>query len=99
MCEVEVYSMDTIYARVICLMSTRKLQMEDVLRHELVPVPTAVFLETDDIRPARNKSELKKALQVESGSRNNKVEAVFIDGNAMACYWSEKGTFMSRSMT
>ena len=77
----------------LCLMSEGDLQMDEVMRHELAPVPTAMFSDTGDMISAKQKSKLKSEMKIEIGKRNQKVEAVIVDGNARfwTCYWPEKG--------
>ena len=91
--DVEVYSTEAIYARIICLMSTSSITLEDVLKYELAPVPTALFDENGDIRSNKQKSELKNTLQVDVSNRHIHTEAVVIDGNAVlwSLHWPSKG--------
>lgn len=41
-----------IYSRILCLQSTRDIDMKITMRHELSPVPTALFEDTGDLRYA-----------------------------------------------
>ena len=63
------------------------------MKHELAPIPTAMFFDTGDMLPAKQKSQLKTELKIEVGKRHKKVEALVIDGNARfwTCDWPEKG--------
>jgi len=63
--ETRVTDINAIYARVIGLLSSsRDINIKDVLSHELAPVPSSTFT-GDGIRIAKNKSQLKKSLEVE----------------------------------
>ena len=69
-----------IFARVTALMSTRAINLNDVLKYELASVPTSIFDEkSGELRIS--KSILKRRLQVEvtNPSRGN-GDAVVIDG-------------------
>ena len=76
----------------MCVLSTGRIQLAEVLKHELSPVPTSLFLETGDMRPTNNKAALKNDL-VDVSKRNLESEAVIVDGNAIlwTCHWSPKG--------
>ena len=63
--ETRVTDMNAIYARIISLLSSSQdIDTKDVLSHELAPVPSSMFA-GDGIRIAKNKSQLKKSLEVE----------------------------------
>ena len=62
----------------MCVLSTGSIQLVDVLKYKLSPVPTSLFLETGD---KHNKAALKYDLQVEDSNRNLESEAVIVDGN------------------
>jgi len=64
--------------------SGRKLNLDDVLKYELAPVPMAVFDSSGDMRVAKAKSTLKRQLQVEATMRHVfKNSSLIIDGSAM----------------
>ena len=77
----------------MCALSTGRIQLAEVLKHELSPVPTSLYLETGDMRPTNNKAALKNDLQVDVSKRNLESEAVIVDGNAIlwTCHWPPKG--------
>ena len=79
--DVEIFSTEAIYARVMCLLSIGSINLEEVLKHELSPVPSAIFLETGDIRSASGKS----ALKIPSKSRFllSLTDAIIIEGCAL----------------
>ena len=52
------------YTRVIGLQaSSRDNDKNELLSHELAPVPTSVFADTGDMKIRKSKSDLKKLLQ------------------------------------
>jgi hypothetical protein len=90
----KIVDINAIYARVIGLMSSsRDIDIKDVLSHELSPVPTSMFTE-DGMRIAKNKSQLKKSLQVELSSRRaGTTDVLVIDGSALlwVIHWPADG--------
>ena len=82
---VKVFDTNLIYSRVIGLQASgRDIDIEDVLDHELAPVPTSMFHDSGEMRIAKLKSNLKKLLQVEvsdrvAGGANVRV----LDGSAI----------------
>ena len=92
---VDVYDTDVIFARVMCLLNTGQVNLEDVFSYELSPVPVSIFKENGEMRINENKSDLKQTLKVDvSGRVQNKADAVIFDGCAMLCavYWPTNGT-------
>ena len=77
----------------MCVLSTRSIQLVVVLKYELSPLPTSLFLETGDLRPTHNKAALKNDLRVDLSNRNLESEAVIVDRNAilLTCHWPSKG--------
>ena len=92
--DVEIFSTEAIYARVMCLLSIGSINLEEVLKHELSPVPSSIFSETGDIRSASGKSALKNSLQVEVPTRDSSTDAIIIDGCALlwTIQWPSKGS-------
>ena len=85
--EFEVYNTEAIYARVVGLIASGQTTLEAVLKHELSPVPTALFEDTGDMRIDHAKSKLKNKLQVEVTSRcMQNTSASVIDGSAI--FWT-----------
>ena len=78
---------------VMCLLSIGSTNLEDVLKHELSPVPSALFDETGDIRSASGKSVLKNSLQIEVPIRGCTTDVIIIDGCALlwTIQWPSKG--------
>ena len=77
------------------MQQTRSINLTDVLKHELAPIPTSMFKDDGEMRIASTKSDLKKKLQVGISSRIvDKVDATIIDGCALlwSVHWPEKGT-------
>ena len=76
----EVYSTEAIYTRIICLMSTSSIKIEDVLEYEMSPVSTSLFDENGDMQLNKLKSELKNTLKTEVSNRHIITEPVVVDG-------------------
>ena len=74
-----------IVARVTALMSTIAIYLNDVLKYELVAVPTSIFDEkSGELRTLKSKSILKRRLQVEvTNPSRGTGDAVVIDGCAV----------------
>ena len=67
----------------MCLLSIRIITLEDVLKYELSAVLLSLFENTGDMRASKSKSDLKKALQVETSLvLQLKLNVVIIDGCA-----------------
>ena len=84
-----------IVARVTALMSTRAINLNDVLQYELAAVPTSVFGEKSG-QLRISKSILKQRLQVEvTYPSRGTGDAVVIDGCAIlwVLQWPSKGFF------
>ncbi len=84
-----------IYARVTAMMSTRAINLNDVMKNELAAVLTSIFYEkSGELRISKSKSILKRRLQVEvtNPSRGTR-HAVVIDGCAIlwVIQWPSKG--------
>ena len=90
---VKVFDTNLIYSRVIGLQASgRDIDIEDVLGHELAPVPTSMF---HDTRIAKSKSTLKKILQVEVSDRvAGDANVSALDGSAILWVvpWPADGT-------
>ena len=74
-----------IYARVTALMSTRAINLNDVLKYELAAVPTSIFdKRSGELRISKSKSILKQRLQVEvTNPARGTEDGVVIDGGAI----------------
>ena len=74
-----------IFARVTALMSTRAINLNDVLECELAAVPTSIFDEkSGELRTLKSKSIIKRRLQVEvTNPSRGTGDAVVIDGCAI----------------
>ena len=72
-----------IYARVTTLMSTRAINLNDVLKYELAAVPTSIFdKKSGELRISKSKSILKQRLQVAvTNPSRGTGDAVVIDGS------------------
>ena len=84
-----------IFARVTALMSTRAINLNDVLKYELAAVPTSIFDEkSGELRISKSKSIPKRILQVEvTNPSRGSGDAVVIDGCAIlwVLQWPSKG--------
>ena len=91
----DVYDANLIYSRVLGLQQSRSIELKDVLKHELAPIPTSMFKDNGEMRIATNKADLKKKLQIRVSARAvDKADAIVIDGCALlwSVHWPEKGT-------
>ena len=76
------------------LLSAGHIQMEDLFKYELAPVPTTLFINTGEGRYPTSKAVLKNALKVEVSTRTIVTDAIIIDGCAMlhsAIPWPKGG--------
>ena len=84
-----------IFARVTALMSTRAINLNDVLTYELAAVPTSIFDEkSGELTISKSKSILKRRLQVEVTNPSRSTgDAVVIDGCVIlwVLQWPSKG--------
>ncbi|EDO50031.1 predicted protein [Nematostella vectensis] len=85
----KVYDTNVIYSRVIGIQaSPRDIDLRKVLSHELAPVPTTVFHESD----------LKKRLARESSSRSaSNAAAIVLDGSAV--FFDRYRDYSTKSVT
>ena len=93
--EIEIYNTELIHSRVMCLLSMGRIQLDDVLKYELSPIPLYLFESNGEMRPSKIKSYLKKALQVETSYRlQPKSNVIIIDGCAQlwSISWPTNGT-------
>ena len=58
----DIYDVNLIYSRVLGLQQSRDIDLADILRHELSPLPTSLFKESGEMRIATGKSVLKQKL-------------------------------------
>ena len=91
----KVFDTTVIYSRVIGVQaSSREIDIEKVISHELAPVPTSMFHDDGSMRICKGKSDLKKRLAIETSPRQcNSVNAVVLDGSAILwiVHWPAKG--------
>ena len=91
---VEVYNTEIIFSRVMYLLSAGHIQMGDLFKYELAPVPAALFKDTGEGRYPTSKAALKNALKVEVSTRTIVPDAIIIDGCAIlhgAVHWPNRG--------
>ena len=71
--DLKVFDTNLIYNRVVGLQaSSRDIDILRLLSHVLAPVPTAMFMDSGDMRICTAKSVLKKLLQSE-----NKIKSIY----------------------
>ena len=58
--QIPVYDTTLIYSRVLGLQSTRGIDLKEVLRYELSPVPPSMFEDSGDMRITKTKSTRKE---------------------------------------
>ena len=93
--EIEVYNTEMIHTRVMCPLSMGRIELEDVLKYEISPIPLTLFENNGEMRDSKAKSSLKSALQVETSCRlQPKADAIIVGGCAQFWYvsWPTKGT-------
>ena len=91
---VTVYNTETIFSRVMCLISAGNLKIEDVFGYELSPIPTSLFDEFGGGRYPKAKHHLKDAMKVEVSKRSTKAaDVIVLDGCAILwiVHWPENG--------
>ena len=81
----EIIDTSLVYLRVIAMQLTNPgMIVEKVFKHELAPIPTSIFNDNIDLRPAKSKAELKRILESKASNRTmNKSELTIIDGSAI----------------
>ena len=89
----KVFDTNLIYTRVIGLQaSSREIDINHILNHELAPVPTSMFEDSGDMRIRKTKS----LLQVEVSTRHtsSQISCLVIDGSAVlyTIHWPANGT-------
>ena len=92
----KIFDTTVIYSRVIRIQaSSRDINIENVLTHELAPVPTSMFDASGMMRICKSKSDLKNRLLKETSSRCavSSVAATVLDGSAVlwVVHWPAKG--------
>ena len=58
--EIKVFNTELIYSRVMCLLSTGRITLEDVLRYELSPMPLSLFENTGEMTASKCNANLKR---------------------------------------
>jgi len=90
-----VYDTGLIYSRVLGLQAVRDINLKDILKFELAPVPPSMFEDNGDMRITKSKAVLKQKLQVEVSDTMFPADgAIIVDGCAMlwVIQWPSKGT-------
>ena len=81
----EIIDTSLIYSRVIALQLTNAAMIvENVFKHELPPIPTSIFNDDSDLRPAKSKAGMKRTLESKASTHTmSKWELTIIDGSAI----------------
>ena len=80
---VEVYNTEIIFSRVMYLLPAGHIQMEDLFKYELAPVPTALFKDAGEGRYPTSKVVFKNGFKVEVSTITIVADAIIIDGCTM----------------
>ena len=65
----------------MCLLSIERIELEEVLKYELSPVPLSLFGSNGEMKHSTSKADLKNRLQIETSQRlQSKADVVIIDG-------------------
>ena len=70
---VKMYNTESMFSRVMCLLSADQIDLEDVFNYELAHFLTSIFENSRDPRFTKSKSVLKYKLKVEVSSQNIKL--------------------------
>ena len=86
--DVEVFDTEAIYARLMCLIGLKQIDLEITLNYELAPIPTALFQDNGKMRcPKAKLFVFKTTLKVSALGRIQQDPAVLtIDGGAL--FWT-----------
>lgn len=93
----KLYDTTIIYSRVIGIQaSSRNIDVQDVMSHELSPVPTSMFQDSGKMRLCKTKADLKNRLARLESSRVAAATthgATILDGSAVlwVVHWPVKG--------
>ena len=60
-----IFGTELIYSRLMCMMNSRDLDLEDMFSHELAPISTSIFDEMREMRITTTKATLKNKIKVE----------------------------------
>ena len=94
---VTVYNTETIFSKVMCLISAGTLKIEDVFGYELSTLPTSLFDEFGGGRYPKAKRQLKDAMKVEVSKISTKAtDVIVLDGCTILwiIHWPENGTLL-----
>lgn len=78
--DVSVFDTEKLYARLLVISQSRDIQLSEVFKHELSPVPSALFDEYGDMRKG-SKATLVQKLAVFATSPLGPVQVEIVDGN------------------
>jgi len=75
-----IYNMEQLYGRLLVISQSRDIQLSEVFKYELAPVPSSIFDEYGDMRKG-SKAILVHKLAVFATSPLGPVDAELVDGN------------------
>lgn len=89
------FDTEVIFIRTLGLMNTMDFNLKDLFDFELSQIPTSLFTDDGNLRPATAKSKLKKAIEVEQSLRiTPDPQVLVLDGCAIlwTLHWPVPGT-------
>ena len=92
------FDTDLIYNRMMGLRGSRDISTKNMFSYELAPVPTSMFEDDGQMRTSKNKSDLKRKLQIEIPTRKTGIpDVVILDGCAILWIinWPSNATVLS----
>ena len=95
-----IYSMEQLYGRLLVISQSRDIQLSEVFKYELAPVPSSIFDEYGDMRKG-SKAILVHKLAVFATSPLGPVDAQLVDGNEAIYHtlWPRNSTLKSLPTT
>ena len=88
------FDTEVIFTRTIGLMDTEDFNLRELFDYELSQIPTSLFTDDGNLRPATSKSKLKNSLGVERSSRTTpNPDVIVLDGCAIlwTIHWPVPG--------
>ena len=79
--EVQIFSTEGIYQKVMCLLHIGRIELEEVVKYELSPALLSSFSSNGEMRHSTSKADLKSRLQIETSQRlQSKGDVAIING-------------------
>ena len=89
-----VYNIEVVYSRVMCLLNAKQIDLKDLFKYKLSPVPLSLYDKNGDSRLAKQKADLKNTLKEEVPKQTCLSEnAVVLGGCALlwSVHWPKAG--------